>query len=726
MPQRKIYGICENKCREEVVSRDEFDVTRDTLASDILVERNRIDTFTKMQEGSTTGDAELVDIRIGYDNTKYDSAGDAVRGQCRTLENTLTMRTSNNEYELELQKDLHFKVESFFYDKKMETHPIASAEIARIPVLPGEIYYLTSYTNYMMCPYIVVDKDDKPLKFKQFDGAVPFDNEKIEISQKGATLILQIQPPVPFVTLMKAVGAKLKKNTVRNENIKNGVVTIDKLTQPVSNFFKNCKFDVEVINPNFTYGEYLHYAEQGKPLEKFSIADQSYGWVYLPVNEGETYKIVGSRSYDAFCYALTTKDKFATRCDNNPNNIEKPVTEEITVQSGEYFLYLSAKGFKSLSKVISYKPNVDEQDIAILNDIRGLLKYKQLCYETLDFSPNDKKYAAFVNGQKIKIMTTQDSNYSYVKVPVTVGDRFVISGQHGWGSSCWILTDKNDVCVRNDGLSDSGASSLEAAVIDVQENESFLYINKYGFKYLRKYVGYTNEYQRLNSKKIIYDGDSICESRGATTGKSDNGGGYPKLIADKTNSIYVNQAVGGATLITLQGVETVATHSVVDNIVNLPTDGDLYCFEGGINDYWQNADLGTFSKTDYTTVLDTKTVCGALEYIFRYALEHFAGKPICFIIVHKIQLTAYTANKKGNTFEEYHDKFVGICEKYSIPYYDAFKESGLNGWNTTQNNMFFQKEVEGQQKGDGCHPNKKGYEVYYVPKLIQMFEGLIE
>lgn len=222
----------------------------------------------------------------------------------------------------------------------------------------------------------------------------------------------------------------------------------------------------------------------------------------------------------------------------------------------------------------------------------------------------------------------------------------------------------------------------------------------------------------LTGKKIVYDGDSIAESR---LSYAVNGGGYAKLIADAVGGTYENFAVGGARLTAKPSDKTY--HSVVDNLTNLPFDGDLYCFEGGINDYWTPKTLGTFSKTDFTGALDKNTICGALETIFRYALSNFVGKPICFVITHKIQSTAYAKNANNDTFEDYRNAMVGICQKYSIPYYDAFSESGLNGWNTEQNNAYLTANTDGT--ADGTHPNEEGYKRYYVPQLISLFERIM-
>lgn len=96
------------------------------LATDIAVERARIDQFVTLEEGSTTGDAELQDIRVGWDGTQYPTAGDAIRSQVKhyiqTINNGVYTIIPSN-YKANLTVTQHEGVVSAKFIKPEDSQP---------------------------------------------------------------------------------------------------------------------------------------------------------------------------------------------------------------------------------------------------------------------------------------------------------------------------------------------------------------------------------------------------------------------------------------------------------------------------------------------------------------------------------------------------------------------------------------------------------------------------
>ena len=390
-------------------------------------------------------------------------------------------------------------------------------------------------------------------------------------------------------------------------------------------------------------------------------------------------------------------------------------------------------------------------------DVTITIKKESDVLPITNFYDKSAKESGFINGSSIA-----SGYYHSDYIPCAVGDKLIYSGYNStFGNTALYFYDDEKTylgkayngTLRDDGLYEftpdvfsTGLSAQKNNIYYVRFNmttggsdtavfyineipdtslafgqdqpDSGLFFNKQQKEYLTSISA-----SPISGKKIAYNGDSIAESR-LTAGNAYNGGGYAKMIADLTGGTYVNRAMGGGILASAPGDGgSTPNRCVVSDVTNMTDDADLICFEGGINDYWREVPLGDYSESDYTSTVDTTTICGALESIFRQATQKWIGKPICFIIVHKITNTVYSANTAGYTFAQAREKMIGICNKYAIPYYDAFAESGLNAYNSVQNTNFLTSNSTGEP--DGCHPNENGYKKYYVPQLIALFNKIM-
>ena len=85
------YGKTDNAINKEISDRKSaISTEKAERQAEIAVERARIDNMSTLTEGSTTADAELLDIRVKADGSTATSAGNAVREQVSELKSDLS------------------------------------------------------------------------------------------------------------------------------------------------------------------------------------------------------------------------------------------------------------------------------------------------------------------------------------------------------------------------------------------------------------------------------------------------------------------------------------------------------------------------------------------------------------------------------------------------------------------------------------------------------------
>lgn len=86
--------IANNPAVDKSLTIEGFAADAKATGRAISVERARIDALQAIPEGSTSADAALYDINIGYDGTDWQAPGAAVRGQAVQLANYIDNKTS--------------------------------------------------------------------------------------------------------------------------------------------------------------------------------------------------------------------------------------------------------------------------------------------------------------------------------------------------------------------------------------------------------------------------------------------------------------------------------------------------------------------------------------------------------------------------------------------------------------------------------------------------------
>lgn len=187
-------------------------VSEEETATKVSVLEGRVDEITTLPEGSTTGDAELADIRVGADGVTYQNAGTAVRTQITNVKNDL--------------RDVESEI--YLYSQR----PIASSATGwRLNESDG---LCSSASEYKLVKYAVTAGEELKIvsddRFQfQTVASVPSsgENKRVGITYGTGTYILAVPETATYLIVSTPIEGSSEVSTVQS--------ALDKMQNEVSN-----------------------------------------------------------------------------------------------------------------------------------------------------------------------------------------------------------------------------------------------------------------------------------------------------------------------------------------------------------------------------------------------------------------------------------------------------------------------------------------------------------
>lgn len=153
----------------------------------IDINSSRISNLAHLEEGSTTGDAELIDIRTGIDGKVYENAGNAVRNQIKNLNENLNKlgRTEyipigcyeiieNTAYYLDRSPSTNYSSTAFKFEVKNEIRYIKVNSTA--PAYSNHLTFLDDNDNVIS---YIANTSNKVASITNFLCTIPEGTKKI-------------------------------------------------------------------------------------------------------------------------------------------------------------------------------------------------------------------------------------------------------------------------------------------------------------------------------------------------------------------------------------------------------------------------------------------------------------------------------------------------------------------------------------------------------------------
>lgn len=173
----------------DVAVESESGVAPAKLIDDIAVLNARVNAFEALEDGSTTGDAELVDIRVGADGTTYETAGEAVRSQVTDLKSAINELNNSLVY----WNPLGVKGNPGYYDpgaNEFKSTSSTSWKYALFDVTDVSEVKVTCYGGGIAKGWSFRDENNALIKTSSETSGIQYTDELLVVPSNAVQLIL--------------------------------------------------------------------------------------------------------------------------------------------------------------------------------------------------------------------------------------------------------------------------------------------------------------------------------------------------------------------------------------------------------------------------------------------------------------------------------------------------------------------------------------------------------